>query len=476
MVTAFPDHQKNQHYHPQPKPQDDPKEAILITAAPMPPNMDDEGAQEPIPTVDHDDPIHPIHSILSRSGINCRLWNFYWNHFLQWLNVVRNFIPRVRESNQTQGSDFASRCAIPVVVMSGEKSSIEPPTFVSTMTYNARFGDPLVNPKNGSKKYSDIGWGCMHRSGQMMIAYGLNLCLHDQYFHVMDNHIGPLISGKTAVDGCASQGGDHHPQAKLSKSSFPKFHFSDVKAWFDDYSDRPFSIHKVAMAAAEYGPEPGQWLGPNTMCQSMHDLIKGSFGSHGVSCSVSHNGRVYVEELSKKSFPHILLFPTRMKDRDSKQWENSTKQFQRFLSLNQSIGAAGGKPKASYFMFFADEGTVHYLDPHVARLGCASPVDPAKPKTFPTRELDPCVALGFVCVSKEDLLDLSESLRYIANESSTADPPSEPMISVWNSKKEHESHMCSKRAVSCRAPTATDVANNDEPWEVLAAECEHSTQ
>jgi len=121
-------------------------------------------------------------------------------------------------------------------------------------------------------------------------------------------------------------------------------------------------------------------------------------------------------------------------------------------------------------MFFADEGTVHYLDPHVARFSCASPNDPAKPKTFPTEELDPCVALGFVCVSGDDLLDLSESLKYIANESSTADPPfGEPIISVWNSKKEHESHMCSKRAAPDHVQTATEIVD-DEPWEVLAEE------
>ena len=104
-------------------------------------------------------------------------------------------------------------------------------------------------PIRDSSLTSDTGWGCMLRSGQMMIAQAL---VHH-----------------TLGRGWRLSSADHLPPA----------YYARIIDLFRDHPTAPFSVHKVAEAGEQVGGRRvGQWLGPCTVCAALAHLWRGLEG------------------------------------------------------------------------------------------------------------------------------------------------------------------------------------------------------
>jgi len=251
------------------------------------------------------------------------------------------------------------------------------------MTYRESF-PPILN----SKYTSDVGWGCMIRSAQMMLAHAL-------FVHVLGRDFRFDPSGPV----------DARHRSLLAL-------FADVA------NDRaPFSIHNMLRHAAEDGVTPGSWLGPSIVCRTLCRAVNQETRAGpqlrvylALDCLVS---KERVEETILSSgqawCPVLILIPLRL----GTQQINLAyvPALQRVLANPQCVGILGGKPRHSlYFIGFQGSEMVG-LDPHA----CRAADDPTNkdctlksyhcnsPRKINFSGIDPSIALGFLCQTQQEL-------------------------------------------------------------------------
>jgi len=271
---------------------------------------------------------------------------------------------------------------------------------------------------------TDAGWGCMLRSGQMMVAEGLirHYCGRDWRFD------------------------PHKPPAKA---------YVNILRLFEDDPCAPFSLHKIAQFGIHYGKNIGEWFGPNTVCQVLRFLFETGpieeVGLHltddGVIykdavrklCCSRHNGKqgAFGQDLRGQAASSwravILCVPLRL-GVEGLNVEYLPK-LASFLSFPQSIGFVGGKPRSSYYFVAARNASdVYYLDPH--HVQDHTPMDKRcetssfhceQLKKMPMTDLDPSLAVGFYCADEAQFNDLCVRLV-------DAQQDSYPMIEVAQSR------------------------------------------
>ncbi|SPR00639.1 unnamed protein product (mitochondrion) [Plasmodiophora brassicae] len=244
------------------------------------------------------------------------------------------------------------------------------------LTYRRGF-PPLPPP---SRTTSDAGWGCMIRTGQMMLA------------HALQRH-----------------GADRRRVIGL---------FLDTPA-------APFSIHRLVDACPDKQKAPDQWFGPLEVCRMMHACCRAAQGD--LASVVCSDGlfRSDVEEAARgEGEPHdgwrpvVVLVPLRLGLDDLNPiYMESLLQM---MTLPQSLGFIGGRPRSSlYFVGFQGRKLL-YLDPHTIHdhVGDVTSAD-ENVSTFCCREcrtmmidqLDPCLALGFYVASADSLDDMWRRLQ-----------------------------------------------------------------
>ena len=126
------------------------------------------------------------------------------------------------------------------------------------ITYRTNF--PPIKPSDFT---TDIGWGCMLRSGQMLLAYTL-LSINDDYVKTI--------------------------------------------ALFLDSNTCPFSIHRISLSGLDLNKQIGEWFGPSTISLVLQKLVQNY--DCGISVVVASDGIVFKESLnvsSKKSC--LILIP-----------------------------------------------------------------------------------------------------------------------------------------------------------------------
>ena len=120
-------------------------------------------------------------------------------------------------------------------------------------SYRNKFPEIEESPR---KSTSDLGWGCMHRSAQMLVAQAFSSYLLGSNWKIK-------AKGATPANYLQLMGSE---RANIMRSI--------IKLFSDDQVDVPLSLHNIAKYGAKYGKVPSEWLGPATAGRVLSDIFE----------------------------------------------------------------------------------------------------------------------------------------------------------------------------------------------------------
>ncbi|KAF9902985.1 Cysteine protease atg4 [Linnemannia zychae] len=238
---------------------------------------------------------------------------------------------------------------------------------------------------------TDVGWGCMLRSGQGLLANALAI-------QFMGRGWNRPVPGDPMWDI-----------------------YVRILSWFlDDMNARsPFSVHRIALLGKQLGKNIGEWFGPSTTSQVIKALVH-NYPESGLGVYVTTDGVIYkdqVEEAAtlKKSsgFGHLLILVTiRLGiDKLNPIYNDAIKST---FAFPQTLGIAGGRPSSSYYFVGYQGDDLFYLDPHHSRCVVESKdLNDYTAEDFSTyhcetirkidiNAIDPSMLLAFYCRDRAD--------------------------------------------------------------------------
>uniref|UniRef100_A0A8C5H8Y1 Cysteine protease n=1 Tax=Gouania willdenowi TaxID=441366 RepID=A0A8C5H8Y1_GOUWI len=310
----------------------------------------------------------------------------------------------------------------------------------------------------GSTWTTDCGWGCMLRSGQMLLAQGLLVHLMprdwawpdaqqltDVDFEVFRPR-SPARAGGVPIPSFGSPRGSNSPEKstnqapKCSQRKRPES-VKDRRAepihqrlvtWFGDQPPAAFGIHQLVEIGKSSGKKAGDWYGPSIVAHILRKAVAKTPVVQNLAVYVAQDCTVYkedvvrlcdqslnrtlVDEFSPLWKSVIILVPVRLGGETlNPSYIDCVKSL---LKLDCCIGIIGGKPKHSlYFIGFQDEQLL-YLDPHycqpvVDMTQTDFPLDSfhcSAPKKMPFNRMDPSCTIGFYAKNKKDFESLCSAV------------------------------------------------------------------
>ncbi|XP_061359700.1 cysteine protease ATG4-like isoform X2 [Gastrolobium bilobum] len=286
----------------------------------------------------------------------------------------------------------------------------------------------------GDSKYtSDVNWGCMLRSSQMLVAQAL-------LFHKLGR------SWRKTVD------------EPLDKE------YIDILQLFGDSEASAFSIHNLLQAGKDYGLAVGSWVGPYAMCRTWEVLARnlretndlgkqplpmaiyvvsgdedGERGGAPVVCIEDASNRCSEFSRGLAAWTPLLLLVPLVLGLD-KVNPRYIPLLQSTFKFSQSLGILGGKPGASTYIIGVQNEKAFYLDPHDVQPVVNINGDNQEPNTssyhcnvirhIPLDSIDPSLAIGFYCRDKDDFDDFCSRASKLAEESNGA-----PLFTVAQSRR-----------------------------------------
>lgn len=287
-------------------------------------------------------------------------------------------------------------------------------------------------PLPGCSLSTDSGWGCMLRTGQMLLAQGLllhlmppdwswtpNLHSVKDDMDLQDSH----TSASSDLRQRSSKLGRQLSLGSLLDRPMEGTH-RRVVSWFADHPSAPFGIHKLVDLGKSSGKRAGDWYGPSIVAHILRKAVNKSPDLPRLSVYVAQDCTVYKEDVSSlcewsdsdsATFwtSVIILVPVRLGGQELNP--NYIPCVKKLLGLDYCIGIIGGKPKHSLFFVGYQDNNLMYLDPHY----CQPTVNVRKgnfplesfhckhPKKMPFSRMDPSCTVGFYAKNSEDFETLS---------------------------------------------------------------------
>ncbi|CAO3647136.1 unnamed protein product [Cunninghamella blakesleeana] len=364
---------------------------------------------------------------------------------LSYQNNSSSSSPTPSSSSETQISNKPNTAVM---------SLLWPPDFYNDftsrfwMTY--RYNYPPIRPSNYK---TDIGWGCMLRSGQSLLANALLIHFLNRDWRRGNDRSDP--TWKT---------------------------YTKIAHWFlDELSPRaPFSIHRIALLGKQLGKNIGEWFGPSTISQVIQALVS-DFPHAKLAVYISTDGVIYrndVFDVSTGKKPRgefgylISKAHTDMEKEEARKiydqsssitnnncninnnaptmdTSNITSAFKSTLvlvavrlgidnlhptyypalkacfQLPSFVGIAGGRPNSSLYFMGLQNDELIYIDPHFSR--CAIETKElmdytvedlatyhcAIPRKIHISQIDPSMLIGFYCRTEDEFNILCEQIEEV---------------------------------------------------------------
>lgn len=252
-----------------------------------------------------------------------------------------------------------------------------PLSFITSMLFNTLSAKSLLTGFDNLVFLTDVGWGCMIRTSQSLLANTL---------HALTKH---------------SPGSD-----------------TEILKLFGDNYDRPFSLHNFVKAASQLPLEvkPGEWFGPSAASLSIKRLCN-KYSSESLPLlrvHVSENSDLCDEDIAtfflESSDAILVLFPVRLGIESVNQYYYPS--ILELFSLPQSVGIAGGKPSSSYYFIGHQGNNLIYLDPHNLQLVSEDVAlyHSQRFQTLPVLSLDPLMLIGILLHDLDDYHKFKRSI------------------------------------------------------------------
>jgi cysteine protease ATG4 len=218
-----------------------------------------------------------------------------------------------------------------------------------------------ISLKNGLD--NDIGWGCMIRTGQMMLCKVLNK------------------------------------------------YYSDSYVWFFDSPEAYFSIHNITNVGEKNHIPCGNWFNPSGLAHTLKNLVnENNHVNKKIKIVIGRNGYLYEDEIINNysnNTASLILIPVML------GIEKINPQYIPVLlkcfEIKNNVGIIGGKPRQSLYFIGKKEDDIFFLDPHIIKN--ASLYDDIKIQDndniryIDVYNIDPCMLLCFLIETKDDFIE-----------------------------------------------------------------------
>ncbi|XP_042941802.1 cysteine protease ATG4-like isoform X1 [Carya illinoinensis] len=323
------------------------------------------------------------------------------------------------------------------------------------MTYRKGF-DAIED----SKYTSDVNWGCMLRSSQMLAAQAL-------LFHRLGRSWRKPL------------------QKPLDRE------YIEILHHFGDSEASPFSIHNLLQAGKAYDLAAGSWVGPYAMCRTWETLARfkrvvtdledqplpmavyivsgdedGERGGAPVLCIEDASRHCCEFSRGQADWTPILLLVPLVLGLEEVN-PRYIPLLQATFMFPQSLGILGGKPGASTYIVGVQDEKAFFLDPHDTQPVVNISRDDLEADTssyhcnivrhMSLDSIDPSLAIGFYCRDKDDFDDFCLRASKLADESNGA-----PLFTVA------QKHNLSKPVSHPESSASTDGLQNDDSFGVVA--------
>ncbi|KAM9346171.1 cysteine protease atg4da-like [Symphorus nematophorus] len=330
-------------------------------------------------------------------------------------------------------------------------------SFTSLLWLTYRRGFP---PLAGGSLTTDSGWGCVLRTGQMLLARGLLLHLMPpgwtwsvSHHVVRDDMDLPVTRTTDRLERGLNLKEEPSKRGRTLSLDFHQHRPMEashrrIVSWFADHPTAPFGIHKLVELGKSSGKKAGDWYGPSIAAHILRKAVAASADIPDVVVYVAQDCTIYLEDVTRlcerpppQSWQSvIILVPVRLGGQDlNPSYITCVKKL---LTLQCCIGIIGGKPKHSLFFVGFQDDHLLYLDPHY----CQPTVDITKenfplasfhckyPRKMSFSRMDPSCTIGFYAKSRKDF----ESLCTVVNEAVCTSAETYPMFIFVEGKSQEE--------------------------------------